>query len=126
MTTTSNTLAAALLCLPLLAPAAQHIVDIAWRSDGTFRHAATVAPGRFVELCGKLDVGDTIDWQFDAAAPLDFNIHYHQGKEAVFPAKMPQVVRGSDALKATVAQDYCWMWTNKGAAPVQMSVELKR
>ena len=57
---------------------------------------------------------------------MDFNIHYHVGKDTVFPARQAQVSMGRDTLKVAVAQDYCWMWTNKGTAPVSLTVELQR
>jgi hypothetical protein len=122
---TTRTWAAALLCLPLATPAAQHIADIAW-GDGGYRHAVTVAPGRFFEACGKLEAGAAVRWQFDAAAALDFNIHYHLGKEVVYPAQLKGVERAADTLAVRQAQDYCWMWTNRGAAPVKLELHLQR
>ena len=121
---TCTALTAATLCSAALA--ASHIVDIAWAPDGRFAHKAQIAAGKFVEVCGKLAVGEGVRWNFTAAAPVDFNIHYHLGKEAVFPAKQTQVSDGRDTLKVSVAQDYCWMWTNKGSAPVSLTVELAR
>jgi hypothetical protein len=112
--------------LPGAAPAATHIVDIAWSPDGRFTHQTQIAAGRFVEVCGRLAVGDGVRWRFNTAAPVDFNIHYHVGKEAVFPAKLTQVSAGRDELKVAVAQDHCWMWTNKGPTPVSLAVELAR
>ncbi len=106
--------------------AAAHIVNIAWAPEGRFAHKAQVAAGKFVEVCGTLASGDAVRWSYEASAPMDFNIHYHVGKEAVFPAKQAQVSAGRDTLKVTVAQDYCWMWTNKGTAPVSVVVELQR
>ena len=106
--------------------AAAHIVDISWSSDARFVHNALIPAGKFVEVCGKLTVGDTIRWSFTAAGPVDFNIHYHVGKEAVFPAKQVQVSKGRDSMRVAVAQDYCWMWTNKGKGDVSVSVELAR
>ena len=117
-------LAAATLAGPALA--GSHIVDIAWAPDGRFAHKAQIAAGKFVEVCGKLAVGEGIRWNFAAGAPVDFNIHYHVGKEAVFPAKQAQISSGRDTLNVTVAQDYCWMWTNKGSAPVSLTVDLAR
>ena len=105
---------------------ATHIVDIAWPPDGRFAHKAQIAAGKFVEVCGKLAVGEGVRWSFTSAAPVDFNIHYHVGKEAVFPAKQAQVSNGRDTLNVAVAQDYCWMWTNKGGAPVSLVVDLAR
>ena len=121
---TCGALAAATLSGAALA--ATHIVDIAWPPDGRFAHKAQIAAGKFVEVCGKLAVGDGVRWSFTAAAPVDFNIHYHVGKEAVFPARQTQVTSGRDTLNVTVAQDYCWMWANKGGAPVSLTVDLAR
>lgn len=117
-------LAAATGCGAVLAAA--HIVDIAWSPDGRFTHNTQIAAGKFVEVCGKLAVGDTIRWNYTAAEPVDFNIHYHVGKEVVFPAKQAQVSTGRDTLRVALAQDYCWMWTNKGTKPASLAVELAR
>jgi hypothetical protein len=57
---------------------------------------------------------------------VDFNIHYHVGKDAVFPVKQTQISSGRDTLNVTAAQDYCWMWTNKSNAPVSLAVDLAR
>lgn len=67
-----------------------------------------------------------VRWRFTAAAPVDFNIHHHEGNEAGFPTKQAQVSSGRDALKVTVAQHCCWMWTNKGGTPASLSVDLTR
>ena len=121
------TIAAALLGVGLsVAQGAQHIVDIAWGADGSFRHATHVAPGRFAEVCGALPAGASVRWRFEASAPVDFNIHYHVGKDVVYPAKAGAQTQAADRLDATVAQDYCWMWTNRGSNPVRLSVELSR
>jgi hypothetical protein len=117
-------LASAFIAWPTLAN--DHIVEINWGSDGTFRHRATVAPGKSIEVCGKLHTGVTIGWEFEAAGPMDFNIHYHLGKDAVVPARLQQVMRAKETLKVSVPQDYCWMWSNKNGAARQVSVSLKR
>ena len=117
-------LAASITCGGALA--SSHIVDIAWSPEGRFAHQAQIAAGKFVEVCGKLAAGNSVRWNFTAAAPVDFNIHYHVGKEAVFPVKQAQVAVGGDTLKVAVAQDYCWMWTNKGESPAMLRLTLKR
>lgn len=106
--------------------AAANIVDISWTLDGRFIHKTQIAAGKFVEICGKLSSGETVRWSFNADVPMDFNIHYHVGKDVVFPAKRAQVSGGQDVLTASVSQDYCWMWTNKTAAPASLAVELGR
>lgn len=119
-------LIAAALLAAAPAFANQHVVDIAWSAQGSFRHGADVAAGKFVELCGKLPQGAQVRWSFDAAAPVDFNIHYHQGQKVVTPAEAKQATRGADTLAVAVAEEYCWMWTNKTAAPVRVAVQLQR
>ena len=108
------------------ASAASHIVEVAWSRDGTFGHAASVEPGKFVEVCGKLSPGDSIRWEFTASAPVDFNIHYHVGKAAEFPAKQSQVSSGQDTLQVAVREDYCWMWSNKSSGRARIDVRLQR
>ena len=106
--------------------AASHIVEIAWSRDGAFAHGASVEPGKFVELCGKLAPGDAIRWEFAASLPVDFNIHYHVGKEAEFPAKQAQVSSGQDTLRVAVREDYCWMWSNKSSSRARIDARLQR
>lgn len=118
------TASALILCSPVGAEAAA--VDITWTSDGGFTHQTQVASGKFVELCGKVDAGTSIRWSFRADTPLDFNIHYHVGKDVVYPTKQNSVSQGDAVLVAQVTQDYCWMWTNKAPSPVALAVELRR
>jgi hypothetical protein len=106
--------------------AASHIVDIAWGRDGAFAYAARVEPGKFVELCGKLAPGESVRWEFSASIPVDFNVHYHVGKEVKFPARQAQVSAGQDTLQVVVREDYCWMWSNKSSSGTQVDVRLQR
>jgi len=102
------------------------LVEIVWSDGGAFTQSKRIDAGKFVEVCGKLPVGVSVDWSFEASAPTDFNIHYHEGKAVVFPAKMAQVARGKDTLRAKVEQDYCWMWSNKSAVPAVLKASFQR
>lgn len=109
------------------APAARaEILTIKWSGEGRFMHKTTVAPGKFVELCDKLPAGMKVRWDFEAHLALDFNVHYHVGKDVVFPFKLSAVSSARDTLDAKIEQDYCWMWSNKSAAPAALSVNLQR
>ena len=114
------------LLLVLGTGARAEALDIRWSGDGRYTHQGSVAAGKFVEVCGKLQAGLKVQWEFDASAPVDFNVHYHLGKEVVFPAKLTAVTTAKDLLETKVEQDYCWMWTNKSAAPATLSVKLQR
>lgn len=126
MTVRALILAVTALAMSSAGLAASHVVDIAWTGDGRFVYGASVAPGKFVEMCGKLAAGDAVQWRFESSAPLDFNVHFHIGKDVTFPAKSEQVARASGTLRVTVREDYCWMWTNRSTGAVRVDVELLR
>ena len=102
------------------------VVDIAWDATGRFEPLLSVAPGKFAEVCGKLTRGQSIAWSFTGDEPVNFNIHYHAGKQVVFPAKQDGASHGEGVLKVKLGQDYCWMWTNKGTLPASVQLMLKR
>lgn len=106
--------------------ASAEIIDIDWGQEGRFERSTAVAPGKFAEVCGPLRKGQSIAWSFESDAAMDFNIHYHQGKKVVFPAKQAGVVKSGGTLVVALDQDYCWMWTNKSGAEVKLALTLKR
>lgn len=112
--------------LAALPVARADVIDIKWSAEGHFAHQGTIAVGKFAEVCGKLPAGTHVRWNFEATAPLNFNVHYHVDKEVVFPSKLTAVATASDTLHATIAQDYCWMWSNKSAKPAAFTVNLHR
>ena len=105
---------------------AADLVPFEWSAEGQFAKELTVPASKLVEVCGKLPARTQVKWAFEAGGPLDFNIHYHEGKKVVFPARKNRAAKGSGTLKANVDQDYCWMWTNKGSTDLNMKLELKR
>ena len=105
---------------------AADIVDITWDANGRFERKLTVAPGNFAELCGHLPAGAKVEWVFRASTPLDFNVHYHVGKEVIFPSKLAAVAVAKDTLHIEIKQEYCRMWTNKSAAAAKLTVKLQR
>jgi len=109
-----------------IASANEHIVDVVWNGDDRFDYAGTVAPGKFIEVCDKLRSGQVIKWQFDSAEATDFNIHFHKGKETIFPAKQSQTRQAADTLAVAVEETYCWMWRNKGDRPAALRVQLHK
>ena len=119
-----NKIAAAVAMLAFAAPAFAELVEIKWSPDGAASQEFTVAPGKFAEWCGKLRKGEKVTWRYEAAAPLDFNVHYHEGKDVRFPAKHDGAAKAEGTLDVGVDHDYCWMWTNKAAAPVTLKAVL--
>ena len=110
----------------LPAPARAELVEIAWGRDGRFEHRFELKPGKFAELCGRLEQGTTVRWSYESAAPLNFNIHYHLGKEVVVPVQQQGLARAEGALAVALPQDYCWMWTHKSGKAASLLVQLAR
>ena len=115
------------ILLVSLAPTAHaELVEIGWSSGGTFMQQKQIGTGKFFEVCAKLPAGLKVEWSFEASGPTDFNIHYHVGKEVVYPTKMAQTARAQDTLQVKAEQDYCWMWSNKTAEPVVLKANFQR
>jgi hypothetical protein len=101
------------------------VISFKLEANPSFKTQANIQPGKFSEVCGKLKKGNLIRWQFDSSAPLEFNIHYHEGKNVVFPYKMSAIKSGEEELLIYLDQDYCWMWTNKSKEEVKLEMSLR-
>ncbi|MGY4828551.1 hypothetical protein ACVNIS_08240 [Sphaerotilaceae bacterium SBD11-9] len=119
--------AAAAIALTVMSSAANaELIEVAWDDQQQFIRKLQIAPTKFAELCGKLTAGTTVAWQFEASESLNFNVHYHEGKDVRFPAKQDGAATLQGELKVERDQDYCWMWSNKGKSPATLSVTLQK
>ncbi|HSW08015.1 hypothetical protein [Aquabacterium sp.] len=116
----------ALALIALSEPATAQLVPVEWDAAGRFGKELPIQPGKFIEVCEKLPKGAKVAWSFEAATRVDFNIHYHEGKEVRFPAKKDQIAKDAGTLVAKVEQDYCWMWKNKGADKATLRFKLAK
>lgn len=107
-------------------PAQAEVITLTWDAAHRFQASSSVLPGKFVEVCGKLGRGETVQWSYESPTPLDFNIHYHQGANVVYPEKRDAAAQAGGTLVAPLAQDYCWMWTNRGSAAATLTLSLQR
>lgn len=105
---------------------AAEVVALDWSADGRFATTLAVPAGGFVEACGTLPARTRVHWRFDAGTPLDFNVHFHVGKQVRYPARRNGVAKAGGRLDAKVDQDYCWMWTNRSQREASVAVELTR
>ena len=115
------------LLLTVLMPvaASAEIAEIKW-ADGVYTHKASIAPKKFLEVCGKQKKGEAVNWTFNGTAPTDFNIHYHVGKDVSYPENRKGVASAEGSLVAPLDQDFCWMWTNRAAQPLDLELKLKQ
>lgn len=114
--------AVALAVLALHARA--ELVEINWERGGRFARQLSVAPGGFVELCGTLKRGISVEWQWTSTTPVDFNVHFHEGKDVQYPTRLEQRQTAAGLLTITKEQDYCWMWRNASLEPAAISARL--
>jgi hypothetical protein len=83
----------------------------------------TIEPGKVLEVkshvleplkvheeCANLVAGDRIEYSWQAQVPLNFNIHYHEGKAVIMPLTRENLRSDSGELRILTAQDYCLMW----------------
>jgi len=77
--------------------------------------AQPIAPYEWHEECVHLDAGDRLEFAFEATAPVDFNVHYHEGKTVVMPMSRDKTRADAGVFAPSTAQDYCLMW-EAGAA----------
>jgi hypothetical protein len=109
-------LAIALVLSPLPA-GAQSLEERAARAMRTFEH--TMPPGGVAEECVRLEAGRSRTFEWTADGPLDFNIHFHSGAKVTYPVKLANQKQGQGKFTASIAQDYCWMWTAKFPTQLQ-------
>jgi len=57
-----------------------------------------------------LEVGDRVEFAFESTRPVDFNIHYHEGKAIVMPISRSMTRGDSGVFASQIVQDYCLMW----------------
>ena len=115
---------AALVCVGLVSSAAAEVIELKLAPDSIAEKRLTVAAGKFIELCTPLRRGRAVAWQFKADAITDFNIHYHVDQRVAYPEQMSKVKDAGGRLLVEVDQAYCWMWTNRSAAPIAIEVTL--
>ena len=72
--------------------------------------AHAMSPYQVHEACVKLAAGDRLDWRFESQAPVDFNIHYHEGPTVVLPVQRTASLGDAGVYAVTLAHDYCAMW----------------
>ena len=78
-------------------------------------YAYVIAPYEWHEECMHLDIGDRVEFAFEATEPVDFNVHYHEGKTVVMPIVRDKTRADAGVFAPPLAQDYCLMW-EAGAA----------
>jgi hypothetical protein len=83
---------------------------------GPFTHV--LKPGDFAEDCVSLKTGQSREFAWTSDAPVDFNVHWHEGDKVHYPVRMDRQWKARARFTADRDQGYCWMWSapkSKGA-----------
>ncbi len=70
------------------------------------------------EECLALKPGERVEYRFESTEPVDFNIHYHEGKAVVMPLVREKAREDAGMYSVRIAQDYCLMWEAGAAGAV--------
>ncbi len=88
------------------------------------RHVEVVLqPGKIHEDCFSLQRGQRVQYNFKLERPGNFNLHYHRGKEALYPVRSDSVSEQKGDYVATVAQEYCLMWSGGKGGDTKLGYE---
>ena len=112
-----------MLFVPVATQAEQ--LEINWRPDGRFGYESLLHGAAMTEICGPLDASAVVDWQMKSSTPIDFNVHFHQGEEVVYPTRQNGVNKLTDRLTTTTAETFCWMFTNPAQNPTVITLDLQ-
>lgn len=85
-----------------------------------------LAAGAFDELCFELGAGESMRYSFDADAPLDFNVHWHQGGVVSYPVRIAAVARLGAVFRSPNKEAYCLMWSNRSRTSVPLRARIDR
>lgn len=69
-----------------------------------------INPFELHEECVRMEPGDWLVYRFTAQRPVDFNIHYREGKTMIMPVSHDDTTAEDGAFRPLAAQDYCLVW----------------
>lgn len=83
-----------------------------------------IEPGKFAEINLEMPEGSSTEVEFHATGgPLEWNVHSHEGDNAVIHAE-GAAVEGKVRFAAPRAGLFSYLWKNAGAAPVRLTARL--
>jgi len=82
-----------------------------------------LAGGVHSEYCVALAPGKRLDYRFEASGPVQFNAHYHAGREVLYPVPEREALDGAGQVRVDAPQDLCLMWSNSARTPVHLQFE---
>ena len=81
----------------------------------------TLVPYQFRELCIDMAAADEFSYAFEAEAPVDFDIHHHDGLTTNVAVGHADTTGEAGSFVAAEHLSYCLLWLNTGLTPVSLT-----
>lgn len=84
----------------------------------------TLEPDGIYEDCLDLTPEQVMTFSYSASAPVDFNVHYHEGEQVFYPVTKQQSPLWRDgSFLPKVPHLYCLMWANALDKTIELRFE---
>lgn len=94
-------------------------------SNASDRIEKSIPAGQVHEECMELGTKKKLTYSFNSPKPMNFNIHYHVGKDVFYPIKRNKVSSLENEFRPISKQEYCLMWSNLEKVSVRLSYTFK-
>ena len=84
-----------------------------------------INPAKLYEECMELTSRDVLFYSFKSSEPIDFDIHYHEEGNIVYPIIKKDSSAQEGRFYADKEQTYCLMWTNIQTNLVRLTYEFR-
>ena len=81
----------------------------------------TIKSGKSFEKCVVLNAAQTLEYDFNTSAKVNFNLHYRKGDAIYYPVKEDRVNRMDSSYETSVREEFCLGWENKTNADVELN-----
>ncbi len=81
----------------------------------------TIKSGKSFEKCVVLNAAQTLEYDFNSSAKINFNLHYRKGDAIYYPVKEDRVNRIDSSYETSVREEFCLGWENKTNADVELT-----
>ena len=68
--------------------------------------------------------GHQLYYSYKSSGNVDFDIHFHDGKQLTTPYIRKKRSSGKDIFVANEHREYCLLWKNNADVPVELSYSL--
>jgi hypothetical protein len=84
----------------------------------------SLAPFEFQEMCFEMAALDEVQYAFEAARPVEFDIHYHEGFAIHYAVRLSGTTASADKFVAEVGRSYCLKWANESLQRTSLTYQI--